>query len=89
MLKVALDGGLPITLGSEQMSPSSIAGDSTSVYWTNDADIFSGGAVMKVPLEGGPPSKLAIAQDNPRGIAVDDTSIYWSTKTTVMKLGLK
>jgi len=50
----------------------------SSVYWTNGADLYSGGAVMKTPIGGGTATKLALAQDSPGRIAVDDTSVYWA-----------
>jgi hypothetical protein len=86
---VPLVGGTPITLAAEQVSPSSLAVDAFSVYWTIGAERFSGGAVMKAPLGGGTATRLALAQDNPSSIVVDDTSVYWATSQAVMKLSPK
>jgi len=91
-MKMPLDGGSPVTFVSGLAlfsSVASIAVDSSSVYWTNGADLYSGGAVMKTPIGGGTATKLALAQDSPGRIAVDDTSVYWATRTTVVKLSPK
>ena len=90
--KASLDGGSPITLTSGMVSHSyaaSIAVDTSYVYWTNGAFLYSGGAVMKVPIGGGTATTLAIAQDTPWGIAVDDSSVYWAANTTVVRLSPK
>ena len=75
-MKVAIDGGAPTILASGQSSPTRIAVDATSVYWTNSVN----GMVMKVPLDGGTPTTLASNQEIPYGIAVDATSVYWANR---------
>jgi hypothetical protein len=47
VVKVALSGGKPVTLASCQGSPSNVAVDATSIYWTN----YGPGTVMRLPLE--------------------------------------
>jgi hypothetical protein len=76
IFKMALTGGVPTTLASQQNYPSSIAVDATSIYWTNGSSI--GGTTMKAPLTGGSPTTLASSQTQPGGIAVDATSVYWA-----------
>ena len=85
-MKVALAGGSPVNLASEQSYPWGIAVDAASVYWTN----YHGGEVMKVALAGGSPVTLASTQNGPRRIAVDATSVYWTNNGdgTVMKVAL-
>jgi len=81
-MKVPLDGGSPTTIVSNQVTPGTIAVDSTTVYWTTNR------AVMKAPLHGGTVITLAADQDAPDAIAVDSASVYWVTKDnpgTVMK----
>jgi hypothetical protein len=43
--KVSIDGGVPTTLATRQVSPAGVAVDSTYVYWVD----FGSGAVMKAP----------------------------------------
>jgi hypothetical protein len=84
VMKVALDGGTPVTLAS---SSGAIAVDSTSIYWTSARMGANDGTVMKVALGGGTPVTLASGQDTPISIAVDATSLYWTnTSGSVMKL---
>jgi hypothetical protein len=86
-MKIALSGGTPRTLASNQ-GPVGIAVDATSVYWTDWTDSGEG-TVMKVPIGGGDPTTLASGQSSPSCLAVDETSVYWTAGTgddgTVMK----
>jgi sugar lactone lactonase YvrE len=72
-MKVALDGGAPVKLVSDEGYPSSIAVDATSVYWTS----CSGDTVSKAPLDGGSPTLLASGQGCPIAIAVYGAYVYW------------
>jgi hypothetical protein len=84
---IPVGGGAPLTLFSQQFFGfTSIAVDSTSVYWTNyGSSVFptnTNGLVMKVPLGGGTPITLASGQHDAAAIAVDATSVYWGNAGT-------
>jgi hypothetical protein len=90
-MKVPIGGGTPVTLASGQHYASSIAVDTTAVYWTTGgtAPAYADGTVMSVPVGGGTPTTLASGQLEPIGIAVSTTSVYWTTISTLMKESLK
>ena len=69
-----LDGKPIATVATAQGYPINIAGDGSSVFWTNHL----GGQVMAL-AGGGPPKIVADQQDYPLGIAVDQTDVYWTT----------
>jgi hypothetical protein len=66
------------TLASGQDDPTSLAVDSTHVYWTNPFD----GTVNEVPVGGGPVTALASGQAWPNSVAVDGTNVYWVNSGT-------
>jgi hypothetical protein len=51
--------------------------DAKNVYWTDDGDGSSGGAVLSVPIDGGTVTTLATGLVSPGGIAVDASNVYW------------
>jgi len=64
---------LPVVLAANLDIPSSIAVDSTYVYWTDQ----SSGDVKKIPLGGGTQITIASGQDGPEYVAVDHSYVYW------------
>jgi hypothetical protein len=82
VMKMPSSGGIATTLSVRSESPSSpshIAVDDTSVYWTEQTI----GAVMKVPRTGGAPTTVSTAT-GPWAIALDATSVYWTGAQGVM-----
>jgi sugar lactone lactonase YvrE len=84
IVKVGLDGGMPVTLVEDLASPAGLAIDATSAYWT-DSSI---GTISKVPLDGGTTTTLAAELTNPQTLLVDATGIYWEDicAYTLMKM---
>ena len=81
IVKLALTGGVPVTIGSTSgplPNTTGLAIDDTNAYFSY------GGSVAKVPLAGGTPVILAFGQ-GPSLIAVDATSVYWRTGDSIMK----
>ncbi len=65
------DGPAPIVIASHQQNPSWIMNDATSVYWVNEANGASPGAIMRVDKAGGPPMVVAPARARPMQIRFD------------------
>jgi hypothetical protein len=83
--KVPAGGGTPPTvLASGQATPTLVAVDSTTVYWTNYAANGAActppncGGVSSVPIGGGPVTAMATLIDYPEGIAVDATGVFFT-----------
>lgn len=77
------DEGTPgiLLLATTQVSdPTTVAVDTTSVYWTSPS------AVMKISKTGGQPVVLANA--SPPVLAVDETSVYYITNNSIMSVPL-
>lgn len=75
------DGGSWTTLADNQASPSAIAVDATSVYFTDSGDASIGyvnGSVQKVPLSGGTATSLATGQIGAVALAIDSRNAYYA-----------
>ncbi len=70
------DGGPIVVLAAGIATPSSIALDSSNVYWTDEV-----GAVWSVPRSGGATTLLTTGQASPLGLVVDGNG-YWVTGGT-------
>jgi hypothetical protein len=76
IMRVALDGGLPLTLARNVADPIFLVKDGTSLYWT-DAEVD--GKVVKLDLvDGAQPVTLVDGQSKPRALAVRDGYVYWT-----------
>jgi hypothetical protein len=72
IVKMPIAGGQPTVIVSGLDTPSDLAFDGTTFYFTT-----ANGAIMKAPLTGAAPVMLASAQSLPQDIKVDGTSVYW------------
>lgn len=75
--RAPLDGSsAPVEFASQVGPATSMAVDSTSVYWTNAAS----GIVLRCPISGcgATPVAIAVGQANPSGIAADAQGVYWA-----------
>jgi hypothetical protein len=71
-------GGRCLTTLATGQSPSDIAVDKTTIYWTDSASA----SIKQLALGGGTPTTLASGQDAPCGITVDTTNVYWVSNGT-------
>jgi hypothetical protein len=72
VMKVALDGGIPITIATGTENAWSIRVDPDAVYWATRREI------MKADLDGGHVETLASFAD-PLWIALTDNDVYWAS----------
>jgi len=72
VMKVALDGGDPVTLAATQTMPEFMTIDAASAYWASDD------AVGKVPLGGGTTATLVSGRQGITGITVAGDYLYWA-----------
>jgi len=74
-----------VKLAADQTSPTAIAVDTTSVYWTDapsvDLPTTGGGAIVKVGVTGGAPTTLVSGQADPQTLALAAGSLYWANFT--------
>ena len=90
VMKVPIDGGTPVKIGSAARGATSILADSTGIYWL-DVGVGTNpyGAVERSPLDGGPPVSVAPFQQNPGGLIRDATSLYWYSDFGIFRLVIK
>jgi len=67
-----LAGGAPTVFAMNELNPTSIVADETSVYW-----YINGGWIRFAPVSGGTPATISDA-NQPAHIALDDTSAYFA-----------
>jgi hypothetical protein len=65
----------PSTLSTGNFDPTSLAVDTTGVYWINYGQV---GTVQSVPLNGGPLTQYAAGQAYPGVVALFGTDLYWT-----------
>jgi hypothetical protein len=85
IMKVSLDGGLPVAVVSGSVQRTALVVDATSIYWTGfkaaDAGLFN---LMKTPLDGGPDVLVDPLVSGFGALALDATNLYWTTSDSVV-----
>jgi hypothetical protein len=85
-MKVALNGGTPMTLASEYR-PRGIVVDAENVYWNSVMASGNQGYVRKVPLNGGTVTTLASVPGVVIGLQVNATSVFYTYDTLASASG--
>jgi hypothetical protein len=67
------------------MSPTSLAVDSTNVYWADNVGPYQG-IIWKLPLAGGPATKLTSTANFPYHIAVYGGYVYFQASFSLMRV---
>jgi hypothetical protein len=71
--------GQPIQLAQDQQSPSGIAVDETSVYWSNATQGMNMGTIAATAKTGGQAVRVIVSGHSPGGsVQVDMTNVYWN-----------
>jgi hypothetical protein len=68
----AVDAGITTLVADIGTKPRALAGDATSIYWTEGI-----GRIRKIAKSGGPASVVVADAGSPTEIAVDDCCVYW------------
>jgi hypothetical protein len=85
VVSASIEGGDPITLvrGAGVDATSSLAVDSSRLYWTTGSAGDECGAVMDAPLQGGKGTPLAPAQLAPANLVVNRLGAFWTNSSGV------
>ena len=81
-MMVALSGGIPTVLASNQCQPEGAKVDGAGIYW---ADVCAD-SVSTVALGGGTITTLATGQAKLGGLVLGPSTIYWTSSTGVMSV---
>jgi hypothetical protein len=83
--KLSKEGGSPVTIVTGEKEPTSIAVDSTGVYWANWSSYMDGpvadGSIVRSALDGTNVELLAEGLVYPRYLALDADDIYFVSAT--------
>ena len=75
-----LSGGTPSILVNGQASPTGVAVNASSIFWTDTPG--GPGTIWSAPISGSPAVQLADGQSQPGGIAVNSTSLFWTNSNS-------